>query len=282
MGQSPFSKRLFLRDIDDNERRSTRVNHACPVIISGRDARGEFFREEAETSVVNLHGCKVRLKHEVLVGVQLTIESLCAEAPAKAICVRVLEPGPGEERPEVALQLLKPHNIWGVENPPSDWRAVAEAMVHGRARRPGPQVLAATPPSVPTPSATLATAPTAPAALPPDPKLIELEDRAWQLVDSILQTLRNQTEELLTESLEEFREQLAVLSRDAHARFRQLATATHEEVEASLLELRADLAEQLAMRTDQVVKNTEEALREKVTELLSSLVKPAEAKPPSK
>src|SRR5258708_612439 len=53
---SPFAKRRSAEELAANQRRSTRVDYVCPVVVSGRDATGQPFRVETETSTVNLHG----------------------------------------------------------------------------------------------------------------------------------------------------------------------------------------------------------------------------------
>ncbi len=124
--ENPFAQRPFSQEFGKGRRRSTRVDFVCPVVVSGRDATGQIFREETETSAVNLHGCKMRLTHQVMVGMVVTLESPHAQTPAKAICVHVWEAG------EAAVQLLKPQNLWGLKNPPADWQAVAETQIRGR------------------------------------------------------------------------------------------------------------------------------------------------------
>src|SRR5712691_3180766 len=132
--QHPFAKRASAPD-SMGKRRSTRVDYACPIVVSGRDATGQVFREETETSTVNLHGCKARLEHPVLVGMVVTLENPQTRATAKAICVHTWEPEGGQPTREVAVQLLKPQNLWAVAEPPADWDAMSQALVEGRTLR---------------------------------------------------------------------------------------------------------------------------------------------------
>ena len=62
--QSPFSRQPG----GTNRRRSTRVDLVLPVVLSGRDASGETFREETQTATVNLHGAKIETTRNVLGG----------------------------------------------------------------------------------------------------------------------------------------------------------------------------------------------------------------------
>ena len=47
-------------------RRSCRVAMAMPIRVFGTDFRGIDFTEEALTTIVNLHGAKIRLSHQLL------------------------------------------------------------------------------------------------------------------------------------------------------------------------------------------------------------------------
>ncbi len=315
MIQHPFAQRRSPQELGANNRRSTRVNFAAPIIVSGRDARGQVFREETETSIVNLHGCKLKMSHQVLVGMVVTLETRHTPSPTKAICVHVWDPPRGETLQEVAVQLLRPQNIWGLENPPPDWQKVLEALVQGR---PGvgvtaprradlpaqaPPVLAqvskpAAAAPVPAPATSGAAVPKVPSqAAPPAPvapkvapaaaragnsHLAELEDRSWQLMDSVLQVLRDQTEELVRGTLEEFREQVEALVRDAESRLKQRADESYADVESSINTLRHDLTKQLNHRTEEIVESAQKALHVRVGEMFSTMLSSSQNKPPSK
>ena len=51
MGQSPFAKKGLFPQARTNRRRSSRIDYKIPVVLSGRDAAGEKFREETETDL---------------------------------------------------------------------------------------------------------------------------------------------------------------------------------------------------------------------------------------
>ncbi len=370
MMQHPFAKRAFPPD-PMGKRRSTRVDYVCPIVISGRDATGQVFREETETSTVNLHGCKARLEHPVLVGMVVTLENPQTRATAKAICVHTWEPEGGQPTGEVAVQLLKPQNLWALAEPPADWDAVSQALVEGRTLRidniaslikaggesapppvggatvsaprpaaaPAPALPKATPapanpspvaassaapkaasapasvatriapppppvspkPTIapaPKPSVAIATASTAAApkaASPPgvvpreppasasaaDPQLADLEDRSWQMMDSVLQVLRDQAEELVRGTLEEFRQQVQALTQDAEDRLKQRTEQSYEDVEASIDTLRRDMADQLTHRQEEIVEASKEALHARVEEMLAAMLSPNKPPKPS-
>lgn len=245
-----------------------------------------------QTSTVNLHGCKVRMHHQVLVGMMVTVESKATHTSAKGVCVHVFDSQPGTTGFEIAVQLLKPQNLWGIENPPSDWESVALELVKGRGALPlvreantrdVPQLVVqpADPRFAESPQGR------APALLEPKPpedfpdpeiQLAILEQRAAQLMESVLQILHTQTEEFVRDTLDTLRQQAAALAKEAEEQIKKRAERTYEDVEGSLFELRADLAEQLSERTEQIVANAEEALRSKVGELLATMLKPAPKK----
>jgi flagellar hook-associated protein FlgK len=104
-------------------------------------------------------------------------------------------------------------------------------------------------------------------------------------MDSVLQVLRDQTDELVRGSLEEFRQQVAALVRDAEAHLRQRAEASYEDFESSINSLGGDLADQLTRRTQEIVEPVKEAIHAKVEEMFSGIRSSPQgnaANPPSK
>ena len=132
MDNNPFSQITNAQDSLASRRRSTRIDYVTTVLISGKDAAGTPFREFTQTSTVNLHGCKVRTSYRIMVGMLVTLECPKAGTSGKGVCVRVWDSPPGVAGHEIAVQLIKPQNLWGVPNPPPDWEIVAKAMVQGR------------------------------------------------------------------------------------------------------------------------------------------------------
>lgn len=264
-----------------NNRRSTRIDYVTTVLLSGKDAGGAPFREFTQTSVVNLHGCKLRTSYRITVGVLVSIECPKAGTAGKGVCVRVWDTKPGATGCEIAVQLIRPQNLWGVPNPPPDWELVVKTMLQGRTihTEPPARPVAPAAPSPPAPVAPPrppaippAVAPTTPPMVAPsrpapvagpqiDPRLADLERRATQLMEAVLDILRGQAEELTRISLEEFRQQMEAMIQDSDARLRQGLQQTYEKSVASLIGLRSDLMEQMASRGAQMVRSTEEAMR---------------------
>ncbi len=258
-------------------RRSTRVNFVTPVILTGRDASGQLFREQTQTVIVNLHGCRLRTIHKVMVGMLFMLEFPEAGTAGEAVCVHVWDSPSGEAACEIALQLVKPQNLWGIKDPPADWEEVAENLVLGRLPR---TRLDFNPPLVSMKAGSTVPVSSGRPALPTvDLLLAELEQRAAQLMEFVLQLIRNESDEVLRRRLQEFRQQVDAIVKDAEARLRQHSQATREETRSSLDSLRKDSVAQLASQTAEVVESAEQTVRAKVGELFEALLKPSTGDP---
>lgn len=289
MGQSPFTKRPAAQDPGAARRRSTRVDFVAPVILSGRDvSTGQPFREQTKTSTVNLQGAKLETSQHVMVGMQVEVETAHSKGGRKAICVWVGEAQPGNPAHDIAVQLLNSGNIWGLESPPPDWET--SAALGGPPGAPARESLVAKVPLRPSAPAPGAAPPPAPASgFSVDVQFAELEQRAAQLMESVLQITRKQADDIVESALRGFEQRLKELMSSAEARFSERAEKAYADFESSVQNLRVDLAEQLAARTEQVVETAEEALRSKVAELFSEALRPSTgaaqgktARPPAK
>ena len=302
MDNNPFSQITNAQDSLASRRRSTRIDYVTTVLISGKDAAGAPFREFTQTSTVNLHGCKVRTSYRIMVGMLVTLECPKAGTSGKGVCVRVWDSPAGVAGREIAVQLIKPQNLWGVPNPPPDWEIVAKAMVQGRgvqserlARPVAPGApTAPAPMAVPrAPAPPQAVAPLAPPVVVPvrpapvagpttEQRLAELERRATQLVESVLDIMRGQAEELTRNCLEEFRQQVDALIEDGEGRLREGFQQASEESSASLIGLRTDLMEQMTSRAAQLIRSIEDSLRTRLRSQLAGADKTVPVKPPER
>src|SRR5581483_10051234 len=108
-------------------RRSTRIRWEIPVRISTVDSAA--FSETCETVSVNAHGCGLISTTPLDRGTRVKLTGLPenGEAPAHVADVVPL----GEERSWLlGIQLERPANIWGVKDPPEDWKiAIADFQV---------------------------------------------------------------------------------------------------------------------------------------------------------
>jgi hypothetical protein len=260
---NPFPPVAKPQDALASQRRTTRIDFVTTVLLSGRDASGIPFREFTQTATVNLHGCRVRTSYRILVGMLLTVECPKAGVSSKGVCVKVWDATPGAAGHEIAIQLVRPQNLWGVPNPPPDWEVVAKAIAQAQAAaehpaRPAPAESASLPPARATAAPGRAEAAS---TSPLDAQLVELEKRSSQLMDSVLEIIRNQSEEVIRICLEEFRQQVNALIRDSEGQLRQGLQQSYEESVAALIGLRSDLMDQMAERSAQLIQSAEETLR---------------------
>jgi len=114
-----------------------------------------------------------------------------------------------------------------------------------------------------------------------DQRLAELERRSTQLMESVLDILRGQAEDITRICLEEFRQQVEALVQDSETRLRQGVQHSFEESAATLISLRSDLMEKMAARGAQLTRSLEDAVRTRLRSQLGGEEKPAPDKPPS-
>jgi hypothetical protein len=283
MGQFPFVKRPGSPSLELGRRRSTRIEATVRIILTGRDASGRLFREETETSTVNLHGARLTTRHHVVVGMQVGIENFWTAQAEKAICVRVEEPAPGETARHIAVQLLHPGNIWGIENPPADWETAASESGGRATPSPRPATKLEVLPR-PASAATAAPGVLAPPPAAPDADVLfaELERRSAELMESVLQILRRQTDEIVAKALGGFQQRLEEASTAGETRFGERVDQAFAELESALQTFRADLADELTTRQEQAVESAEQALRARISELVSTILAPGAAALPGK
>ncbi len=103
-------------------RRSTRLSISIPITISGTDASGQAFRENARTLVINNHGAKLATVHHLILGSEVTVENRALGRTARANIVWTGDRRSPKDIMEVGIQLLEAQNIWGIQFPPDDWQ----------------------------------------------------------------------------------------------------------------------------------------------------------------
>ncbi len=99
------------------QRRSCRIAAALPIRVYGIDYRGVDFIEDAWTLVVNLHGAKIQLLHQLFPDQELRL--YCHPTHKEAVfrvVGRTSEPDP--RFTYWGVEALNPQrNIWGIEIP---------------------------------------------------------------------------------------------------------------------------------------------------------------------
>lgn len=106
-------------------RRSTRLERAIPVTITGVDAwRGPYI-ENVSTMNVSAHGCTYFSAHQVLNGSSVIIELKLDQEPtprsARGRVKYVKRPlAPGQPF-QTGVEFEDPGNVWGIQDAPQDW-----------------------------------------------------------------------------------------------------------------------------------------------------------------
>jgi hypothetical protein len=99
------------------QRRSCRLAVSIPLRVFGTDYRGRDFSEDTTTLVVNLHGAKIRLSHQLLPEQEIR---LLSHPTRREALFRVVSKVGGEEGLYSfwGVESLNPEeNIWGLQFP---------------------------------------------------------------------------------------------------------------------------------------------------------------------
>ncbi len=99
------------------QRRSCRIALSIPVRVFATDYRGIDFTEDAVTIVVNLHGAKIRMAHQLLPEQEICLFSQTTRQDAHFRVVSKLE-GSDSQYTYWGVENLDPtRDIWGVKIP---------------------------------------------------------------------------------------------------------------------------------------------------------------------
>ncbi len=107
-------------------RRSTRIDHAVPLTVTGVDSSRGPYREQVSTVSISAHGCKYESRNQVLKNSLVILElnghkpnSSPVSAHGHVKWVKLLPDTSGLA--QIGIELDDPGNIWGVDAPPQDW-----------------------------------------------------------------------------------------------------------------------------------------------------------------
>ena len=109
------------------KRRSSRIDKAIMLAVHGVDASRAPYREEVKTVTISCHGCTYQMKHEVLPGDIVVLDTgqgakgysaFPSRAQVKSIQRLNTSNDPAYN---VCVELEIAGNIWGVSSPPEDW-----------------------------------------------------------------------------------------------------------------------------------------------------------------
>jgi hypothetical protein len=109
------------------KRRSSRIDKAFMLAVQGVDASRAPYREEVTTGTISCHGCTYQMRHQVLPGDIVVLNSdqgakSYSEFPRRARVkwVQKLDT-PNNQSYNVGVELETAGNVWGIASPPDDW-----------------------------------------------------------------------------------------------------------------------------------------------------------------
>jgi len=105
---------------DPGRRRSMRVLLSVPILVSGKTAENQDFKEETRTLVVNAHGALISLAARVAAQQNITLSN---KATQQSIDCRVVHLGNMQGgKAQVGVEFAKPSaKFWQIDFPPDDW-----------------------------------------------------------------------------------------------------------------------------------------------------------------
>jgi hypothetical protein len=108
-------------------RRSTRIERAIPITITGVDAWRGPYVENVSTLNVSAHGCNYFSAHQVLNGSLVIIELQSDREPTprstRGHVKYVKRPAASGQPFQTGIEFEDPGNVWGIDDPPKDWLA---------------------------------------------------------------------------------------------------------------------------------------------------------------
>ena len=123
----------MIQKIPDNDavrpmRRSTRINQASQLKVTGVDSYHGPYSEMVAVDTISCHGCRFKSKYDVLIDSQVMLELGSEKQGAQPIVARAVvkwiqRPGKLDQDGlfHTAVELEEPGNIWSVVSPPADW-----------------------------------------------------------------------------------------------------------------------------------------------------------------
>lgn len=105
---------------DPGRRRSMRVLLTVPILVDGKTAAGEDFKEETRTLVVNAHGALISLAAAVAAGQKIRISNHATNQSLLCRVVYVGSPQAGKMQMGVEFEAPCPA-FWQIDFPPEDW-----------------------------------------------------------------------------------------------------------------------------------------------------------------
>jgi hypothetical protein len=123
------------------KRRSSRIDKAVTLAVHGVDAFLTPYREEVTTGTISCHGCSYQMKHKVLPGDIVVLNTGEAAKGSSEFSGRARVKSihklntPNEHTYNIGVELEIAGNIWGVASPPEDWLPAQTAKLTGSANQ---------------------------------------------------------------------------------------------------------------------------------------------------
>lgn len=97
-----------------------RVLLSVPIIVTGKNARGEAFSEDTRTLVVNAHGALISLGAPMTVGQRISVSN---KATQKSIDCKAVHLGSAQAgKVQMGIEFERPcPAFWQIDFPPDDW-----------------------------------------------------------------------------------------------------------------------------------------------------------------
>lgn len=119
----------------DAKRRSTRVAHAIPLVITWPEAQEKTRIEETATLSINCHGCRYFSRNRPKKGSKIRIQ-IADNKDVQSLSAKHLEARVAWIRKsrrldgyyQVGVEFETPQNIWPVEQAPEDWESFSPAV----------------------------------------------------------------------------------------------------------------------------------------------------------
>jgi hypothetical protein len=123
-----MSKKALANDLVGPTRRSTRINRAIQLKVTGVDSYRGPYCEQVTAENISCHGLRFKSKFDVLTDSQVMLELSDKKERDQPVFARGVvkwtrRPGEGDQNGlfHTAVELEDPGNIWGVVSPPEDW-----------------------------------------------------------------------------------------------------------------------------------------------------------------
>lgn len=99
-------------------RRSDRILLTIPLSVEGTDDKGRSFQVEAQTTVINRHGGRIRVKHRLRAGETVRIINLMGRRSSEFRVVGLVSPYSDNGGEYGVASLNNSEDIWGIQFPP--------------------------------------------------------------------------------------------------------------------------------------------------------------------